>query len=292
MVNRDDSLSKTQIDMTGAMAILNIGSFVTFVAKVKSHKAGMNKFTYNDTFGKYSFKPKNSIYFLEDKLELLDSAEEWFYDKTSKMLYMWTPEGLNPAKYKEIRGKVQSYAFQIKNSSHLVLKNLKLFATTISATNDAKTNTIVDNLRFDSLQLEYPSYSKRMLGDISLIEKMKIGVMARKGGRGTFTFYNNTFYGSDGYLGFVNGFNVTFENNVFSYNDWSGANTITAAGGTGIFVSRSENDRYIRNTLYYNGASAGLQPGRNPVVQLNQLIGQCTGVIQHDGAAVQVSYFT
>ena len=59
------------------MAILNIGSFQTFVAKVENHAAYSNKFNFKDTFGGYNFKYIRSIYFLEDKLELLDSPEEW-----------------------------------------------------------------------------------------------------------------------------------------------------------------------------------------------------------------------
>ena len=128
------------------------------------------------------FKPQKSIYFLEDKYELLDQAEEWFFDnkdKNNKILYLWTSDNTKPALNK-VRGKVQTYAFEIKDSSHLVLKNLKFFATTIKATNDADANTKVDCLRFDSLEFKYPSYSKRMLGKVSLIEKMQIGTVAKK----------------------------------------------------------------------------------------------------------------
>ena len=44
VVNLGDSLKDTGINMDGAMAILNIGSFETFVAKVEGHKAGKNEF--------------------------------------------------------------------------------------------------------------------------------------------------------------------------------------------------------------------------------------------------------
>ena len=89
-------LAGSGLDVTGAMAILNIGSFNTFTARVEKHKAGSPSFTYNDTFGKLHFKPKQNVYFLEDKLEFLDQAGEWFYDKTDKMLYVWTNDGASP----------------------------------------------------------------------------------------------------------------------------------------------------------------------------------------------------
>ena len=62
----------------------------------RKHKAGSSSFTYNDTFGKLHFKPKQNVYFLEDRLEFLDQAGEWFYNKTDKMLYVWTNDGASP----------------------------------------------------------------------------------------------------------------------------------------------------------------------------------------------------
>ena len=47
--------------------------------------------------------------------------------------------------------------------------------------------------------------------------------------------------------------------------------------------------RFVRNTVRYNGASAGYRPyGPNSLTQLNLFVGQCWGKIQNDGAAVQI----
>ncbi|XP_057290464.1 uncharacterized protein LOC130613156 [Hydractinia symbiolongicarpus] len=215
IVNKGDGLKKTNIDMTGAMAILNIGSFNTFVAKVKHHKANTNTFTFDDTFGDYHFKPERSRYFLEDKLELLDTAEEWFYDKNTSILYVWTPTGESPAGFK-LRGKTQSYAMQIRNSSHLLIQNIDFFATTLNA--DSVNATFrVHNITFHSLNFKYHSYSKRMLGDSSLIQWTEVNGIydkRRQNTWGRFTFFNNTFYGSDGLALSYHGSNVTLENNL------------------------------------------------------------------------------
>ena len=112
VVNQGQSLPNTGINMNGALAILNIGSFETFVAKVKGHEAGKNKFDFHDTFGKYHFSHDRARYFLEDKLELLDAEEEWFFNKTSNMLYVYPPNGTEPSQA-ELRGKVQSYALSL-----------------------------------------------------------------------------------------------------------------------------------------------------------------------------------
>jgi hypothetical protein len=71
------NLAGSGINVTEAMAILNIGSFKTFVAKVQSHAPGTTFFTYHNTFGQYHSKTKLNQYFLEDKLELLDQPGEY-----------------------------------------------------------------------------------------------------------------------------------------------------------------------------------------------------------------------
>lgn len=98
------NLAGSGINAQGAMAILNIGSFNTFTAVVKSHSPGHNVFTYDDTFGDIKFKPGHNQYFLEDKMELLDNAGEWYYDKQSKTVYVKTLDGKSPQG--RIRGKV------------------------------------------------------------------------------------------------------------------------------------------------------------------------------------------
>ena len=148
IVNKGNGLAKTKINMTDAIAILNIGSFNTFVAKVKNHKAGQNSFSFDDTFGKYHFKPGRSRYFLEDKLDLLDAPEEWFYDKVSGFLHIWTPNGSSP-KDSKLRGKVQSYGITITNSSHLIIRGIDFFATAIQASS-SNSSFNVNNITFHS----------------------------------------------------------------------------------------------------------------------------------------------
>lgn len=81
---------------------------------------------------------------------------------------------------------------------------------------------------------------------------------------------------------------VLLQNNLFEYNDWSVAIMRHKSGGFGTVISNGEDDRFIRNTLRFNGASSGFRPSRrNPLVQLNHIHHQCWGVLQHDGSGVQ-----
>ena len=47
----DDELAEANLDFTGAIAILNVGSFQSWAREVLSHEQGSNNFTYNDDFG-------------------------------------------------------------------------------------------------------------------------------------------------------------------------------------------------------------------------------------------------
>ena len=69
MVDGGRNLERLPFSVEGAMAILNIGSFNTYVAKVSHHTQGENWFRYkNDTFGYHHFTARNNIYFLETNL--------------------------------------------------------------------------------------------------------------------------------------------------------------------------------------------------------------------------------
>ena len=49
----DKELASAGADVSGAMAILNVGSFETWVREVLHHEAGSDRFTYNHDFGAF-----------------------------------------------------------------------------------------------------------------------------------------------------------------------------------------------------------------------------------------------
>ncbi len=107
--------------------------------------------------------------------------------------------------------------------------------------------------------------------------------------RHSFQLRNCTFYGTDGVALEYSGTGVLLQNNLFEYNDWSASNAIERNGGFGTVISDGVDDLFIRNTLRFNGASCGYRSsGRRPVLKLNHIHHQCWGVIQHDGASIQL----
>ena len=117
------ALENIGFNIQGATAILNVGSFKTYTKEVLSHNG--NTFTYDPVD---LWKTKHHDYFLENKLEFLDSSGEWFYDSSLSKLYFWSPGNIDPNTL-DIRGKVQSYAFDVNNSNYIELKDLEFFAT-------------------------------------------------------------------------------------------------------------------------------------------------------------------
>ena len=91
----DEALEESGLDVTGAMAILNVGSWVTWVREVLDHEAGSDRFIYNDDFGdKIHWGANHNQYYLEASLAFLDAPEEWFYDIKTKSLHMIPPNGI------------------------------------------------------------------------------------------------------------------------------------------------------------------------------------------------------
>jgi len=289
MYDKDRKLAKSWIDATGAIAVLNIGSWNTFISKVLSHKRGQDWFAFNNTWGHLDhFKPDVGQYFLESKLEFLDSEEEWFID--DKYIYLWAPNGIDPSNSK-VMGKSSSFAFTITNSSNIAFKNMDFFATAIKTIPDSKRASLVGNLHFENLNFKYPSYSKRMLGVARKPEGMNVDADSNKVEEiGDLGFVNCTWYGSDGVPLTFSGNNVLLRNNLWEMNDWSCANNDFPSGGIGTILSgNSRNETFIRNRILNNGASAGYRPANYAVAKLNEISGQCWGLGQSDGSGIQVN---
>ncbi|KAL9965293.1 hypothetical protein ACROYT_G029070 [Oculina patagonica] len=160
---------------------------------------------------------------------------------------------------------------------------MEFFGTTIKVPRPRR-REVIDGLSFHSINFNFPSYSKRMLGVTDPAQWTVIHANRKN----SFQLINSTFYGTDGAALQYSGTGVLLQNNLFEYNDWSVANMQRPNGGLGTVISSGENDRFIRNTLRFNGALDGYRPSkRNPTVELNHIHHQCWGVLLHDGAGIQ-----
>ena len=309
-----------QVNITGAVAILNTGSWDSYPAIVLSHQPGSNSFTYNAS-GQYHDDAIHNRYYLEDALDFIDLPSEWFYDKDTQRAYWFPEDGQGPQAQSRIVGKVSTYAFNITNCSFVQFANMTFFATTFWASSldehlGSPERSFIDNLTFTSLNFSYPSYSKRMLKDVrppmwTLVSSLFYrpgteDIMARHANKNKMTDEQLPGYGADTDHGFHKIVNCTWmyadspalnvqgkfcniSNNYFAYNDWSGADEDVAIGAQSTLNNdRGIGDIFHRNTLYKNGASTGYRPPPGSNISFNHIVAQCWGDIQHDGAGMQV----
>ena len=260
-------LSSIGFSVVDAIAILNVGSFRTWTRKINTHSGSM--ITY-DPVPENEWKVKHHDYYLEGKLEFLDSEGEWFFDHAEKMLYFWTPQGQNPNSL-NIRGKVQSYAFSIANSDYVEIRSLEFFGTTFHF--DNSDYSVVENCN-----LWYPSCHKRMLGVTNTQPEMSVFRNSS-----FCTVSKSAFRYTDGSALEMYSHNNTIEDCYFYHIDYSVTDlnslmTTIQMGGA--------NNIIRRNTMHKLGASATLNPGDAGLITLNNI--SDTGHMQGDGAMVQV----
>ena len=260
----DISLAESGLDITDAIAILNVGSYKTWTRKVLTHTGNM--FTY-DTVPEW--KTKHHDYYLEGKLDFLDNENEWYFNSETGELYFYPPNGADPNQL-EIRGKVQSYAFQITNSDYVTINNLEFFGTTFKFINS-------DNGLVQDCNFYYPSCYKRMLGIVDTAPDVSIFTASSY-----CTVSRSAFRYTDGSALEMYSGNNTIEDCYFYHIDYTATDlnglmtTIQMGGAQNVFR---------RNTMHRLGASATLNPGNEALIELNDM--SDSGHMQSDGALVQ-----
>ena len=131
------------------------------------------------------------------------------------------------------------YAFNVTDCSHLIFQKLTFFGATMWEWTLDITN-FINNLTFHSIK--YPPYSRRILRDTAPALWTKVNANMNKNGLNTLTFFNNTFYGTDGVGLKFSGLNVTLDNSLLEYNDGSehGLRTwFTQLGGLARYIVKS-----------------------------------------------------
>ena len=311
-------LASSGINATGASAILNVGHWFTFGARVLSHEPGTSNFTYErDGEGggwkAAKYKPTADLYYLEGALSLLDAETEWHYERTSRKVYLITRGNADPndatAVGGRVRCRVQEYAIAMMGVSHVVLRNMGFFATTAYAGGEGTSiPKDINNVKFDSLRFVHPSASKRVLGEARFSHPT---TLARKKGADSSnnTLFNCSFFGAEAHP-LINsaGSGMRFENNLVEWTDWSAVTTRPVAffdpsitnsiwGKYGSGAMTLEMDRstlldapnwIVRNHIHHSGPSVGLAiTSDNVHSRLNRISHQFA--IQEDGGLMQMN---
>ncbi len=158
-------LAATNIDWTGAIAMLNVGhQYKTWSRIVTAHQKGSTTFSYalaermND--GKDDGRTWwDDRFYLIGKIEALSSPEEWFYDEANKRLLFVPPENaasptpVPKLKKGKVTFKARDYGFSGRDLEYVEISGLKFFACTF---NFQKAN----HLTIENCQVLYPNYAR------------------------------------------------------------------------------------------------------------------------------------
>ncbi|CAL4122383.1 unnamed protein product [Meganyctiphanes norvegica] len=282
-------LAKSGINATGTMAILNIGSFVTFVREVLNHEPGTDNFSYNHDFGTIHWKDTKNQYYLEAGLELLDAPGEWFYDMNTNILHLIPTSGECPdPSLDSLRGRTIDYGITITNTSNLIISNMTFFAANIHGYAVDGQESHINEITVESVEFKFPASSHRMLKDDAEPNHTKLNAMAIMAHHehvyGRISVMNCTFLGAEGVALIYNGDGNVVHNNEFWWNDW----VCQASHGGGTIHGNGKNEMFSNNDMFYNGNSAGLRPGLVSTIEQNHIVGQTEGNLQNDGGYIQV----
>ena len=265
-------MSALDLDLDTAHAILNLGSFRTWNSKINYSRGGDN-FTYEKAIPNNQYKNKHHYFFIEGDLDLLDTLNEWYHSPTTGDLWVMT-DGTNPNDL-EIKGKVSTYSFEIKNSENITIENLSFFSSTIKIYSSE--NIIIQDCNF-----AFPSTTKRMIGNLGTPDATTIGMSGPSNKVNGSFFRRNLFEYTDGDALRVYGDNNTIENNFFQYIDYS----VSELPGLMVtFSITGDKNIFTKNTIENVQASATVLPGERSIFSYNMVTR--TGSLQSDGAVFQ-----
>lgn len=262
----------------GGIVIVNSGSFRTYKTFVLEHEPCSDNFTFDTANVQVHFSYEDHAekhgYFLEGKLGLLDVEGEWFYEPEDSTVYVWPPGGANP-NVLDVRGKTQSYSFDVSNSCHIKLAGIDFFGTTFRFLD-------CHYIVVEDCDLLYPSYSRRMLRSMGPIEVTAL-LVSNEFEPAYNIVCNCTFEYADGPGLELNGLGNRVENCYFHDIDYS----CTYKGGYTLNMIDAPELVFRRNTVHTTGASETVRAGVRSVIELNDL--SRSGHLQNDGAMIQVS---
>jgi hypothetical protein len=281
------SLSGTGKSFAGGIAILNTGGWVTFAEEITGHTSGNNHFThtYPDLYSRF---PSNMHYYIECDLDCLNAAKEWFYNPSTKVLYLYAAGGVDPDTLNNIRGKTQNYAMELDYCEYLTIKGLTFYGNTLRS--DEGRQLIIDGCTFT-----YPSFRPTMLG----IEAMsnheedeyycypyfdgQTVIWNTSGAVSQNVVKNCTFQYVDGAgLDMTRGKEDVMENNYFEYIDFSGL------GQTTTNLQLNPDSVYRRNTIHTTSTSETFRLGQRGIAEYNHAWN--TGNLQNDGSIFQLRW--
>lgn len=289
----DPALAASNRDWSGAMAVLNVGSFQTFRRRILQFNPGNDHFRYlvnpNERLGGAGKHPVGMDRYCLFGRAALDHPGEWFYDAERKRLLVIPPEGVNLAEA-VVETRVRDEVFVLKDSRHVKLSGFDVTGSVVQLENcrDCElsdvhftyaaciANPFGENLPHESLVS--PRWnSRRWFKESSLTSLIEI------------TGQNNVVRNcsvrwSEGPAMTFGGEGHLLENCLLHDNDWHGLDY-----GFGLDCLAAKGMNIRRLTMFNAGGSEGVRLANHgkSLVELSHL--HHLGLRQSDGSCVQLS---
>ena len=240
----------------------------------------------------YSYKPldqKNQVpragdqYYLTGKFSALDAPGEWFYESSSRTLFLRTPASDSAAAH-TVEVKRRQYAFDLRGRSYVDVQGFDLFAATITS------SAASSNLRLSGIDASYVSHFTLQPDPWGQQQKshnsgiLLLGTNSSiKDSRITYSAGNGVFLGGSGNR--VE--NTVISNVAYNAGDEAGVyilgpkhvvarNTISHTGRSGVVHRYSPGARILNNVIH--------------TVLLQTTDGGGTYTWGSDGAGTEIAY--
>lgn len=181
------SLASLDCSVEGAVAVMNIGSWMNFASRVTEHQQGSNHFQYDAEFSESGKEVQRitadlhegerfghflserywhpHFYFLEG-LQLLDVEREYWYAKDEQAVYYKPVGGVHPSK-QALRGKRRSYMLEMRACSYVNVRGIDFFGGTFSVFG-------CQNTSVEDSELYSPSWNQFQLGNLGLFPETRV----------------------------------------------------------------------------------------------------------------------
>jgi parallel beta-helix repeat protein len=210
---------------------------------------------YPETTGDY-YIDEGEGYYLADKLWMLDSPGEWFYDTNQSKLYLWMLDGSNPSS-STVEAVNRSYGIYANSRNNILINNFEIKYTNSTGIFFAGTNanTTINNVNISNTGTK----------------GIEIRGWWTNGGNNTVS--NSLFNGND-YSGiyFYDSLNSSIINNTVTNLGMYGPVT-NAQAGINMYNS---NDSIVANNTVLNSGYLGIEFSGSRILVKNNLIdGYC-----------------
>ena len=256
------------IDYTGAKWFGRTGTWTADLKNVTTSTSGT--LTVNSA-PRYGLN-RNEGFFLMNKLEFLDSPNQWYYDDEEKMVYLWTPNGDSPTDH-IIRASVLDNGVVINGKHYVSIQELNILHQSGKGIYIANSDYITLNENDISYPDGYGIY------DISESHNLSIT--------------NNTVTGANHYGMNIRISNSTISDNVISQIAVFDEIGLTGTGrdnyGGGIYLAGAEGNNIVRYNRIAETAYHGIYWSKpNNLIEYNFINHAC--LWKGDGGGIYAAW--